>query len=68
MAKVSQMQGIPAHLETLRKKDKRRHPSYCIYHEGKGKNRVCKCIQSQNYSLTCSSARYCEFYVEEAKK
>ncbi len=62
MAKVSQMQGVPAHLETLRKKDERRHPAHCKHAYGTGKNRICMCTMSSNYNLQCSSAKHCIYY------
>lgn len=37
MARVRDMQGVPAQLEHLKSDGKRRHPSYCIFHEGTGK-------------------------------
>lgn len=48
MPKVSQMQGVSAHLTTLKSDGKRRHPSYCIFADGKGKNRICTSPQSYN--------------------
>ena len=60
---VRHMQGVPAQLETLKAKGKRRHPSYCIYHKGTGKNRICSNPQSFMYSLNCHSAARCEQYV-----
>lgn len=65
MAKVSEMQGVSAHLEMLKTKDKRRHPARCIFAEGKGKERVCKSAKCQMYSLHCRSASRCEFYKEQ---
>ncbi|MBQ6467584.1 MAG: hypothetical protein IJJ61_06540 [Clostridia bacterium] len=62
MARISQMQGVPAHIEYLKKTDSRRHPSYCIFSEGKGKSRKCKCKQSPMYLLGCHSAAGCDFY------
>lgn len=38
MARVRDMQGVPAHLEYLKGDGKRRHPAHCIFHEGVGKN------------------------------
>lgn len=37
VARVRDMQGVPAQLEYLKSDGKRRHPSYCIFHEGTGK-------------------------------
>ena len=62
MPKVSQMQGVSAHLTTLKSDGKRRHPSYCIFADGKGKNRICTSPQSYNYRKHCTSAKSCEYY------
>lgn len=57
------MQGVPAHLETLKSKDKqRRHPAYCRFHQGVGKKRICKNFHSPFYNLHCQSASKCEYY------
>lgn len=57
MARVKEMQGVFAHLETLHKDedDKRRHISRCIYYE----DGYCHC-----YKRKCYSSRYCESYKE----
>lgn len=63
MGKLAKMQGVPAHIETLKKKDSRRHPAYCIYKNGTGKNRICTCKENaNNYSLHCKSAIHCDYY------
>ena len=63
MGKLAKMQGVPAHIETLMKKDERRHPAKCKYADGKGKARTCKCKKNANYySLPCHSAARCDFY------
>ena len=62
MPKVSQMQGVSAHLTTLKSDGKRRHPAYCIFANGKGKNRFCTSPQSHNYYKHCTSAKNCEYY------
>ncbi|MBQ8823707.1 MAG: hypothetical protein IJZ64_00575 [Ruminococcus sp.] len=62
MAKVSQMQGVPAHIETLKAMGKRRHPAYCKFHEGTGKTRICKCNRCSKYLLSCNSASKCDCY------
>lgn len=62
MPKVSQMQGVSAHLTTLKSDGKRRHPAYCIFAEGKGKTRICTSPQCSNYYKHCSSASKCEYY------
>lgn len=60
---VSQMQGVPSHLETLKSNDReRRHPAYCIFADGKGGNRRCKSPQSPIYMQPCHSASKCDYY------
>ena len=59
------MQGVSAHLETVKAKGRRRHPSYCKYAKGKGKDRKCLCKKSQVYLLHCSSAANCDWYESE---
>ncbi len=66
MVKVSQMQGVPAHLEVLKAKDPRRHPAHCIFAEGKGTARICTCTKCEMYLLHCGSAKRCKYY--ESKK
>lgn len=66
MARVRDMQGVSAHLETLKSKDgKRRNPAKCIFHEGIGKARVCKNERSPLFTLGCHSSKNCDFYSEE---
>ena len=62
MARVRDMQGVPAHIVTLKSDGIRRHPSYCIFADGKGKNRVCTCPQSPTYYKNCNSAAKCNYY------
>ena len=62
MARVSQMQGVPAHLEVLKSDGTRRHPSYCIFADGKGHERICTSPQSSNYYKRCRSAKNCVYY------
>lgn len=64
MKKVREMQGVPAHLVTLRANDKRRHPARCKFHTGKGKQRICKCKICPLYLLPCTSAAKCGYYDE----
>lgn len=59
---VRHMQGVPAHLEVLKKKDKRRYPTHCIYCEGK--ERKCTCPLGNFYQRRCNSAQRCEYYEE----
>ena len=66
MPRANQMQGVPAQREYLRSNDnKRRHPSYCIFAEGTGKNRICTCAQSIFYYRHCSSSSKCDYYEEK---
>ncbi len=67
MARVAQMQGVPAHLEVLKADGKRRHPAHCIHHEGSGKNRICTNTESPIYNQKCRSAARCDYYWEEEK-
>lgn len=63
MAKVSQMQGVPSHLETLKKQDKRRHKARCIFYIKDGK--ICDCAQNLNYyKCICGGSSKCDFYDE----
>ena len=65
MARVRNMQGVPAHIETLKNKDKkRRHPSKCKYHEGKHPERICKCEKSHMFLCKCETSQHCEYYEE----
>ena len=65
MAKVRDMQGVPAHLEYLKSDGKKRHPAHCIFHEGTGKARICTNPQCERYYDVCNSAKNCDFYEEE---
>ena len=56
------MQGVPAHLETLKPKDSRRHPNYCKYHIGAGKERQCNNEQSPYFRKHCALAAKCDYY------
>lgn len=62
MANISKMQGTPFHIEVLKSEGERRHPSYCIYAEGKGKNRICTSPLCPLYSQPCRSAAKCDHY------
>lgn len=63
MAKVSQMQGVQAHLETLKTKDKRRHQARCIFYIKDGK--ICDCAHNLNYyKCICGGSSRCDFYEE----
>lgn len=63
MANVSGMQGTPWHPEFLPSDGKRRHPAHCKYHEGSGKNRICKNTKCTKYLTECKTAK-CDFYEE----
>ena len=68
MARVRDMQGVPAHIEVLKSDGHRRHPAHCIFHEGTGKSRVCTNPQNTTfYYEHCTSAKYCDYYEEEEK-
>lgn len=62
MARVRDMQGVPAHLEYLRSDGKRRHPSYCVFHEGAGKSRICANPAGPKYRQPCTTAKNCDYY------
>lgn len=62
MARVRDMQGVPAQITTLKSDGERRHPAWCIYAEGKGKSRFCTCPLSEIYMEHCSSASRCSHY------
>lgn len=61
---VRHMQGVPAQLETLRKKqgDKRRHPTHCI--NCAGKEHICRCAMAVFYLQRCRSSKNCDYYEE----
>lgn len=63
MATVQQMQGVPAHLEILKTKDKRRHPARCIFVKGTRGNYTCACPHCNRYTTKCSTQR-CGNYEE----
>ncbi len=66
MPRANRMQGVPAQREYLKSNDKkRRHPSRCIFAEGKVKNRICTCPQSNFYYQHCPSASKCDYYEEK---
>ena len=64
---VKHMQGVPWHLETLKPKDSRRHPNYCKFHIGTGKERMCNKKGSPYYQKHCASAARCNYYVSEKR-
>ena len=64
MARVRDMQGVPAHIVILKSDGKRRHPSRCIFAEGVGTNRLCTNPQCPIYYEHCKSAAKCNYYEE----
>lgn len=68
MARVRDMQGVPAQIEVLKSTDgHRRHPSHCIFHEGIGKSRICTNPTCERYYEHCNSAKNCDYYEEGEK-
>lgn len=65
MARLSQLQGEAIHLETLKSDGKRRHPSYCVFADGKGKKRICTSPQSMIYNQHCNTSVRCDYYEEK---
>ena len=64
MPRVRDMQGVSAHLTTLKSDGKRRHPARCIFADGKGEKRICTSPQSSLYMHKCKSAKMCDYYEE----
>lgn len=63
---VRNMQGTPAHLETIKTTDGvRRHPAHCVYADGRGKQRKCSCKICPNYGCGCNSASRCDYYEDD---
>lgn len=66
MSKISEMQGVPAHLEILKSDGKRRNISRCRYSVHKGKHLyLCDCISSGYYKKECHSCAHCVYYKEK---
>ena len=59
---VKNMQGVPAHLEYLKTKDKRRHMAKCKFIVKPQK--VCDCTSSPYFRERCGGSSKCEFYEE----
>lgn len=60
---VRHMQGIPAQLEFLHVNDKkRRHPTHCIFCEGK--EHICTNPHAGYYNERCKSSAKCDHYEE----
>ena len=68
MERVRDMQGVSAQLITLKSDGKRRHPSHCIFAEGKGANRICTNPQSSIYYKHCKTSAKCAYYEERDVK
>ena len=66
MPKVRHMQGVSAQLETLKKKDERRHPAKCVNVEKIEGIRYCDCPLSPIYKEQCHSAVHCDHYEKKA--
>lgn len=64
MARVRDMQGVPAHIVTLKSDGKRRHPAHCIFAEGKGEMRICTNPLCLLYYEHCKTAAKCDYYEE----
>lgn len=62
MPRVRNMQGVPAQIEVLRKKDERRHPAKCVNAERISGIRFCECPLSPFYNNECHSAKNCLYY------
>lgn len=66
MAGVRHMQGVPAHLTTLKGDGKRRDKRRCIFYDKDDKS--CTCAQNLNYyNCTCGGSSKCEHYEEKEK-
>ena len=66
MARVREMQGVSAHLVTLKCNDgKRRHPSRCIFATKMNGERICTSPQSPIYYGKCTSSAKCNYYEEK---
>ena len=69
MVRVREMQGVFAHISTVKSNDgKRRHPAHCVFAEGKGANRFCTNEQCPVWKSNCRSASKCDFYEERTVK
>ncbi len=67
MAKVSQMQGVSAHIEKLKKakEDLRRNIAYCQHSKHILKRiYICQCKSSGYHNQECHSSSWCDFYVD----
>ena len=60
---VKHMQGVPAHLEYLPRKDKRRHMARCKFLVKPEK--ICDCTTSGYFQERCGGSARCEFYAEK---
>lgn len=64
---VRHMQGVSAHLTTLKSKDgKRRHKARCTYYNKQYK--MCTCpINTNFYRSTCGGSSKCDYYEEMSR-
>lgn len=60
---VRHMQGVPAHLEYVKCKGKRRHMARCKFILKPQK--ICDCTSSGYFRSRCSGSSHCEFYEEK---
>ena len=71
MARVREMQGVPAHLEYLKRNDeeqkkRRRNIAHCIYSKHIEKRiYICTCKESPNFNVECHNSRNCSIYKEK---
>ena len=64
MAGVKNMQGVPAHLETIKSKDRRRNMSRCIFLLKPSK--ICDCAQNLGYyRQRCGGSSKCDYHEEK---
>ena len=68
MPRVRDMQGVSAQIVTLKSDGKRRHPSHCIFAEGKGSNRFCTNEQCPMWKEHCRTAAKCDYYEERSSR
>lgn len=59
---VKNMQGVPAHLEYLPRKGKRRHLARCKFILKPEK--ICDCTSSPYFRNRCGGASRCDYYFE----
>ncbi len=63
---VRHMQGVPAHIETLRdNKHKKRHKARCKFIIKPEK--ICDCMNSAYFNKLCGGSSRCDYYTEREK-